>query len=161
MAGDEGDGGIHLAMGDGDAGIGEPADPGADPGHDAEGDAGGDQRQRLFSAAPEDEGIAALEAQHPPAFAGEVDEAQRDVALPGRRLAAALAGIFQPGARTRQVEDAPVDQGVVDDVLGLPQAMQHQDRQQARVAGTGSGKPDAAGLERWQIGEHLLHEGAF
>ena len=37
MAGDEGDGRIDLAMGDRDAGIGEPADPGTDARHDAEG----------------------------------------------------------------------------------------------------------------------------
>ena len=35
-----------------------------------------------------------------------------------RRLAAALAGEFQAGARPRQGEDARVDKGVVDDDVG-------------------------------------------
>ena len=55
--------------------------PGADAGNDAHGDAVLHQRLRLFAAAAEDEGIAALEAQHALARAGQVHQAQRDVAL--------------------------------------------------------------------------------
>ena len=113
-------------MGDRDAGIGEAADAGADAGHDAEGNAGRHQRHRLLAAAPEDERIAALEPQHPPALARQLDQAKRDVGLAGRRLAAALAGIFEHGAGPCQREHARADQRVVDDDVGLAQPVQRQ-----------------------------------
>ena len=115
------------------------------------------QGQGLLPAAAEDEGIAALEAQHAPAFAGELDQPQRDVALLGRGLAAALAGVFQHDAGLGEIEDPVVDQGVIDDDLGLPQPMERQQRQQARVAGTGAGEPDGPRLEGRQIAEKLFH----
>ncbi len=44
------------------------------------------KRLGLFAAAPEDEGIAALEPQHPFAGARQIDQPQRDVALFGDGL---------------------------------------------------------------------------
>src|SRR3546814_8681288 len=63
VAGDEGDGGVGVAVGHGDAGVGEAADAGGDAGDDAERHAGGDQRQRLLAAAAEHEGIAAFQTR--------------------------------------------------------------------------------------------------
>ena len=61
VAGEERDGVVDVAVRHRDAGIGEPADAGRDARHDAERNARLDQRQRLLAAAPEDEGIAALQ----------------------------------------------------------------------------------------------------
>jgi hypothetical protein len=60
MAGDEGDGMVGVAMGDGNAGIGEAPDTGGDAGDDAKGDAGARQGLGFLAAAAEDEGDAAL-----------------------------------------------------------------------------------------------------
>ncbi len=60
-----------------DAGRGQPAKAGGHARQHAERHAGGGQRQRLLAAAPEDEGIAALEPQHPLARAREFDQPLR------------------------------------------------------------------------------------
>ena len=64
MAGDEGDGMVGVAMGDGNAGIGQAADARGDARHDAEGHAGARQRLGFLAAAAEHKGIAALQPQH-------------------------------------------------------------------------------------------------
>src|SRR3546814_11489130 len=61
VAGDEGDGGVGVAVGHGDAGVGEAADAGGDAGDDAERHAGGEQRKRLLAVAAEHVGTTALQ----------------------------------------------------------------------------------------------------
>ncbi len=146
-------------MGDRDAGIGEPADARRDAGHDAERHAGLDQRQGLLAAAPEDEGIAALEPQHPPAVARQLDQAARDVGLLRRGLAAALAGELELGAGPRKGQHALAHQGVVDHHVGLAQRVVGGQGQQARIAGPGADEPDPAGLEIGQLGKTRVHAG--
>ncbi len=121
-------------MGRGDAGIGQAADRRGDAGHDAERDARAGQRQRLLAAAAEDEGIAALEAQHALPGARQADESLGNVRLLRRRLAAALPGIVERRARPRQLQNARVDQRIVDDGVGVLQRVQRQQRQQPRIA---------------------------
>ena len=64
MARDEGQRRAEAAMGDGDAGIGGRGDGGGHAGHDLEGHTRRDQRFGLLAAAAENEGIAALQADH-------------------------------------------------------------------------------------------------
>lgn len=119
MAGEEGHGMVDVAMRHRNAGIGEPTNTGGDAGHDAEGDIVFDQRQRLLTAAPEHEGITALQPQHPLAGARKLHQPQRNVALFRRRLAAALAGIFHQRFRPRQRQAFLIDQRIVHDNVGL------------------------------------------
>ncbi len=147
VAGDEGDGVIDVAVGDRDAGIAEAADAGGDARHQTEGDARIDQRQRLFAAAAEDEGVAALQAQHALAGPRQFDEARRDVALLRARLAAALAGILKLRPRPCELQNGFVDQRVVDHDVGLLQRVERVERQQARIARPGADQPHPARLE--------------
>src|SRR5215472_4973804 len=157
MASDEGDGGIDLAMRDRNPGIGQAPDARADARHDSEGDTRRHQRQGLLPPTAEYEGIAALQAQHPPALASELDQPERDVALLRRRLAAALARIFQLDAGPCEIEDAAIDQRVIDDHLGLAQAVERKDREQAGIARPSPGEPHTSRLEGRQVAENLLH----
>src|ERR1041384_4259592 len=115
VPGDEGDGGIDVAMGRRDTCIGKTADASGYSRDDAERDPAGDQRQRLLGAAAEDIGIAALEAEAAVPGAGELEQAGRDVALLRRGLAAALAGEFERRLGTGEAQDPLVDERVVDD----------------------------------------------
>ena len=124
MAGEEGDGVVDVAVRDRDAGVGEAADAGGDARDDAERHAGLDQRQRLLAAAAEHEGIAALEPQHALALARQLDQAARDVGLLGRRLAAALAGVFERPRRGAPASATSHDQRVIDDDVGVREAVQ-------------------------------------
>ena len=74
VAGDEGEAGVEVAVGDGDAGVRRGGDGGGDAGDDLEGDAGGRQVLAFLAAAAEDEGVAALEADDALALAGLLDE---------------------------------------------------------------------------------------
>ena len=126
---------------------GERRKPGGDAGNDAEGDARRRQRHRLLAAAAEHEGIAALEPQHALPGARQRDQPLADIGLDRRRLAAALAGKFEPRLRSGQRQDALIDQRVVNDDVGLRQAGQRIEREQARIARPGAGEPDMARLE--------------
>ena len=81
VAGDEGDGGGVVAVGDGDAGIGGCRDPGRDAGHDLELDPRRAQRLALLAAAPEDERVAALQPNHALAAARRLDQHRADLTL--------------------------------------------------------------------------------
>ena len=132
---------VDVAVGQRDSGIGQPPDAGRNAGHDAERDAGLDQRQRLLAAAGEDERVAALEPQHPPPGARQLDQPQRDIALLRRRLAAALAGVFDHAIRSREGQDLVIDQGVVNDHVGHAEGMGGVQGHQPGVAGPGAGQP--------------------
>src|SRR4029077_5577039 len=64
VAGDEGDRGGVVAVGDGDPGVGGRGDPGGHAGDDLELDPGRAQRFALLGAAAEDERVAALPPHH-------------------------------------------------------------------------------------------------
>ena len=105
------------------------------------------QMLAFLAAAAEHEGIAALEAQHALAGLGEFDQAEGNIVLDGRRLAAALAGIFEFGAGPDPAQDVRVDQGIVDhDVAGLHGVVAEQ-RHEAGRAGAGAHQPDPARFE--------------
>ena len=88
-------------------------------GHDPERDAGPGQRQGLLAAAAEHERVAALEAQHPPALAGQRDQPGGDALLRRRmRRPPRLPANSRVAPGPRHAEDALVDQGVVDHDVG-------------------------------------------
>ncbi len=156
MAGEEGDRVIDLAMGDGNAGIGKPADARGDARHDAEWDPMFNKRQRLFAATAEDEGVAALEAQHPVAGTRQFDQPQRDVALFRRRFAAAFARELEHGARPRELEAILVDQRIMHDHIRLAQRIGRMQGQETGITGTGTNEPDRTFLERRQSGKEVV-----
>lgn len=147
VAGHKGDGGGGGAMGHRNAGIGKPAHSGRDSGDHPERYIGSNQRQGLFTAASEQEGVSPFQAQHLAPCAGERDQPCRDVRLPGGRLAAAFSGIDQLGIRTGQCQDTLVYQSVMYYRIGALQRMQGTHGQQGRVTGAGPDEPDPAGLK--------------
>ena len=87
VAGDERDGARHPALRDRDSGVGRRRDPGSDPGHDLERDPVLAAGERLLAAAPEDERVAALEADDLAARERVLDDQRRSCApaAPARR----------------------------------------------------------------------------
>jgi len=55
------------------------------------------------------------------------DQAQRDIALLGRRLAAPLARVFDGTAGPRPGQDFLTDQRIIDDDIRLPQRIELTD----------------------------------
>ena len=51
------------------------------------------------------------------------------------------------GLRTGERQHAIIDQGVVNDHIGLGKAGERVERQQTRIAGSGAGKPDMPRLQ--------------
>ncbi len=56
-----------------------------------------------------------------------------------------LPAEFERGAGPSQVEDAGVDERVVNDAVGMVERVQCQRREQPRIARPGADQPDAAG----------------
>ncbi len=147
VAGGEDHGTVDAAQRRRDQRRGQRRKPRGDAGHDPERHARRGQRRRFLAAAGEHEGIAALEPQHPLAAPRQHDEALRNVVLDRRRLAAALAGEFEPRARPRERQHARIDQGVVDDHVGLGEPGQRVEGEQPGIARPSPGEPDMAGFE--------------
>ena len=96
-------------MGDRDAGVGGHSDRRRDAGHHLERDAGGRERFRLLAAAPEDERVAALEANDAFALARLGDEQVVDLLLAEAGAALLRRVLADEDAlrfRRRQVEEA-------------------------------------------------------
>ena len=53
--------------------------------------------------------------------------------------------------QSAQTQNARVDEGVVDDNVGVRESVQRQNRKQARVSRAGPDKPDMAGFETREI----------
>ena len=144
MAGDEGDRGGDVAVGEGYAGIGGCADAGGDPRDDLKGDSGLDQRLAFLAAAAEDERVAPLEAGHDLPFQRLFHQQFVDLALLMVVGAADLAGIDQLGIGGGMLEQLLVGQIVVEDDIGAGDAFPSLDRDQAGIAGTGADQIDIA-----------------
>ena len=159
MPGHEGHGGRGRAVGHGNAGIGEAADRGGYAGHDAERHVGRDKREGLFATAPEQERIAALQAQDAFSLACQGDQAGGDIGLLWRWFAAAFTGIDQLGARRRERQNLVADERVVDHDIRRLQGMQRAHGQQGRITRPGPHEPDPTGLERREIDFADIHIG--
>jgi hypothetical protein len=153
MAGEKGHRVVRLAVGHGNARIGQTADARRDARHDAERHLVLDQRQRLFPAPAEHERIAAFQSQDAAPGARQLDEPERNVPLLRRRLAAALAGKDHLGTRPRPLQARFIDQRIMHDHIGLHQRMDREHRHQAGIAGAGADQPDMAGQKLGQAGK--------
>ena len=136
-----------VAVGERDAGVGGAARGRGDAGHDLEGDALGGERLDLLAAAPEDEGVAALEAHDALALLGQAHQQVVDVLLRHRVLRALLAGVDALGVRAHEVEDRPRDQPVVDHDVGALHEAQRAEGEQVRIAGAGADQRHLAAVE--------------
>ena len=120
------------------------AERGGDAGHDVDRHAGFDEDVHFFAAAPEDEGIAALETHDGLAFQRLAHEQLADVVLRHRVVAGHLADEDALGGRRDQVEDAGADQIVIDDDFGRLQQTRAFQRDQFGIAWAGADESDVA-----------------
>ena len=116
--------------------------------HDAERHAGCGQRQRLLAAAPEHQGIAALEPHDAQTLARELDQALVDLELPRALAPGPLADRLEARRRAAQRQDLRRHQRIVQDHVGLLERVQRVQGEQARIARPGADQPDAAGRDR-------------
>src|SRR5262249_26395969 len=112
-----------AAMRERDARVGRDRDRRAHTGDHLERNAGPRQRLGLFSAPPEDEWVAALEAHHPTPAPGVHDQERVDALLRQRMVAGFLTG--EDAARARRlVEEARMHEPVVDDDVSATQELE-------------------------------------
>ena len=153
MAGHEGHRRIDVAVCHRNAGIGQSGDAGGNSRHHTERHVMPDQHQAFFPAASEDERVAALQPQDPLARLRQFDEPERDIDLLCRRLSAALARVDPRAFRSGQIQDAPVDQRVVDHHIGPAQGVDCMQGQQPRIARARAHQPDPA---RFEVGKQKI-----
>ncbi len=110
---------IDIAMGSGNTRIGEAANSGSHSGNDAKRNAMLYQGQRLFCSPPKYERITAFQAQHLLSRFCKFNKPQGYITLFWRRLAAALACIFQSGIRILERQAGIIHQRVVNDDICL------------------------------------------
>ena len=139
MAGDDGERRRDAAVRDGDAGIGRHRDGRRDARHDLERQAVLLEQQPLLAAAAEDKRVAALEAHDRLALFCLIDEQLVDVRLLHRVVARGLADVDELRIARRPAEDAVIREAVVDDNLGLLQAIHCLEADEAVVPRT---RPD-------------------
>ena len=72
---------------------------------------------------------------------------KRNIPLGGRRLAAALAGIFELRAGLHPAQNVGIDQRVVDHDIAILHGVIAEQRHEARRAGASAHQPDPARLE--------------
>ena len=131
------------------------------------GDAGDDMPARclrprpsfdLFVEAPEDGGVAALEADDLSAIPGVFHQQGIDVLLPHLGAETLLAGVDHRGLATGQFKNACANKAVVDDHVRFIERATGFERQQFRITGPRTDKghvtrTDGFGLVRIQEGE--------
>ena len=140
----QGDPAGHAPVREGDAGRGRARLEGADAGDDLEGDAGGLEGQGFFPSAAEDQRVAPLEPHHAPALPGVGQQERVDVGLGGPAAATALPHRQGQGPVREEGRETRIQEGVEQHHLGLPQGAQPSEREQVRVARTGSDEADEA-----------------
>ena len=144
VAGDEDAALRMLTMREREAKAGGGAEGGSDAGNNFNGYAGGGEDVHFFAAPPENEGIAALEANHKLACERLFDEQLADVVLRHGVIAGHLADKNAFGRRRDEFKNPVADEIVVDDDLGLLQQARAFERDQFGVAGAGSDKGNVA-----------------
>ena len=146
VAGDESDAGRVVAMGQRNAGIGRHRSCRGHARDDLEGDAVVDEFLGLLAAAAEDEGVAALEPRHDLALFRLPDDEAIDLVLGQRVAASLLAHVDELGIGPAMLQQPLVGEIIVDHHVGLLDAVQALDRDEAGVAGPGADEVDFA---RW------------
>ena len=133
-----------VAMRPRHAGVGGAGQRGGDARHHFEGDAVRVQELQLLAAAPEHEGVAALEPHHAAAGARMLQHQRVDAVLADVVVGGLLAHFDELGVAARQRQHAGADQAVVQDHVGLVEQAQRTQREQARIARTGADERDRA-----------------
>ncbi len=123
----------HAAMRDGDARELRRRDHGAHARHDVHRDAGGAQREDFLAAAPEHEGVAALEADDVLSAPRAANHQPMDRVLADGMAVVALADV-EPLRATRQLDDGGRHERVVEHEIGAAQDRQRPARQQPGIA---------------------------
>ena len=113
---------------------------------DVEGDTGRNQGRDFLIEAPEHQRIAGLETHDPASGGGESHHQIVDVVLPARGAVTLLADVDALRTRWRKCEHLRRNELIVQDDIGLLQRAQRLQRQQLRVAGTGTDEADVTGL---------------
>jgi hypothetical protein len=129
----DGDPAAHLSMGEGEADPGGGPLEGADTGNHLEGNARGLQSLGLFATPAEDQGVTTLEADHPAAGPGVVDQALVNVGLKDTGPATPLPHGQGQGPLGKEVQEGRIQQGVVVDDLSRLQGPKPPHRNQIRV----------------------------
>ena len=124
----------HAPLGDRDPGVGGRGDAGGHARDHLEGQPRGAQRLRLLAAAPEDERVAALEADDAATGADVVDQQAQGLLLGDLLAAADLAHVDELGVRRRVGQRLGRRELVEEDDVGLAQDLDRPQRQQPRVA---------------------------
>ena len=156
MAGDEGDGAGPAAVGQRQAGVGRRPQRRRHAGNDLVIDAGLGQRFRLFAAAAEHERVAALEADHAPAGAGRLDHLQMDAGDALGMAAGQLIDADQLRLFRRVFQQTGGHETVVQNQIGLGQALDGAEGEQTGVARPGADQGDG---RRWVHGDPLFAVG--
>ena len=123
-------------MRDRDSGRGRNGAERGDPGHDLEWHAGLGQRQGLLATAPEDERVAALQADDVQAALPVENEP------PGDLFLLELVAADQDRVRRSLRDKLGGDEPVVDEHVARPEEIEPARRDQARVARAGADEVD-------------------
>ena len=142
MSGDDREGPREFAVGDGNARHRRSGDRDADPRHELVVDARLAELQHLLCSPTEDQRVATLEPDHPPASPGVLDEQLVDRSLLGHLPSAALAHVDDDGLPRDQLEDGGTHEGIVKDDLRRLQHLETTNGEQSRVARSSADEPD-------------------
>ena len=137
VAGDEGDGGGHLAVAEGDTRVSGCCNGRGDAGHDLEGDAGLHQHFSLLAAAAEHERVAPLQPGDRLVLPGLGHDQGVDLILGQGVVAALLADVDELGPWRSVPEERRCGQIIVDDDVGAGDAFPALDGDQPGVPGSG------------------------
>ena len=134
VAGDHRELGGQATLRHGDPGERRNGDRRAEPRHDLERHPRRAQRERLLSAATEDERVAALQTHHRTPRPAVLDKARVDLVLRHRHALGRLAGVDQEGVGGREIEQWLTGQPVVDEHVGALDESSPAHRDQPRIA---------------------------
>ena len=105
-----------------------------DAGHNAEWNLGFRQILAFLAAPAKHEGVSALEAQHTLSRPRQFNEAEGNFLLDRRRLATALAGVFQHHAGLHPTQNIGVHQRIIDHNVAILHGVIAEQRHEARRA---------------------------
>jgi hypothetical protein len=140
-----GEAGSDSAVGKRDARVRRNRGRRGHSGHDLERDSSVGAGKRLFSAAAEDERIAALQTNDDRTGSRVGDEQRVDLLLLERRRSGLLAGVDALRAAGREIQQRGSCETVIHDHVGLTKHLRSTQRHQPRVAGSRSDQIDGSG----------------
>ena len=125
-------------MGEGNSAGGRRGKGSGDAGRHLNPDACRAQRSDLFAASAKDHGVTALQADHPLAPLGLLNEQRFNGFLGPGVVISRLTHVDAPGIAPSQVEDLGADQAVVDDHIRLPKEPRGTKGEELRIAWAGA-----------------------